>query len=73
MEKDHLSIKEGLFIKKGIHEWGTECGKCREHGECSLGFRGISWRIPGNLLILAFLGMLEKIPGNVPEDYGERH
>ena len=27
--------------------------------------------IPGNDLILVFRGMLEKIPGNVPEDSGK--
>ena len=60
-----------LFIKPGIQERGTECGECRERGECSLGFRGISWRIPGNVIILTFWGMLKKILGNVEEDSGE--
>ena len=35
-----FSVK--LFIKPRIQEWGTECGECREHGECSLGFQRIS-------------------------------
>ena len=42
------------------------------------GTRGMFTRNPGNVLILAFRecskrfrGMLEKIPGNVPEDSGE--
>ena len=51
-----------------MQERGTECGECRE---CSLGFREISLRIPGNALILPFRGIFEKIPGNVPEDTGE--
>ena len=61
-----------------MQEWGTQCGECREHGECSLGFRGISLRIPGNLLILAFRGisrrfggMSLKTPGNAIKDSGE--
>ena len=33
--------------------------------------RGIFTRILGKLLILAFRGMLKKIPGYVPEDPGE--
>ena len=40
-------------------------------GECSLGFRGISKRIPGHAIILTFRGMFQRIPGNVPEDSGE--
>ena len=60
-----------LFIKPTIQERGTECGKHGECGECSLGFRGISLRIPGNVTTLRFRGMLKKIPGNVPEDSGE--
>ena len=63
-----------LFIKPGIQERGTECGECREcgeRGECSLGFRGISQRIPGNVIILTFRGMFEKIPGNVSKDSRE--
>ena len=35
------------------------------------GTRGMFTRIPGNVLILAFQEMLEKIPGNVQEDSGE--
>ena len=57
-----------LFIKPGIQERGTECG---ERGECSLGFRGISYRIPGNVIILKFQVMFQRIPGNVEEDSGE--
>ena len=60
-----------LFLKPGIQEQGTECGECEERGECSLRFRGISWRVPGNALILGFRRMLEKIPRNVPKDSGE--
>ena len=60
-----------LFIKPGIQERGTECRECGEHGKCSVGFRGISQRIPGNVIILTFRGMLKKIPGNVEEDSGE--
>ena len=33
--------------------------------------QGMFTRVPGNLLILAFRGMLKKIPVNVPEDSGE--
>ena len=39
--------------------------------ECSLGFWGISWRILGNVIILTFRGMFQRIPGNVEEDSGE--
>ena len=35
------------------------------------GMREMFTRIPGNVHILALWGMLEKIPGNVPEDSGE--
>ena len=57
-----------LFIKPGIQERGTEC---EERGECSLGFRGILQRIPGNVIILTFRGMFKRIPGNVLEDTEE--
>ena len=63
-----------LFIKPGIQERGTECG---ERGECSLGFRGISQKIPGNVrrdseeCSKRFRGIFEKIPGNVRRDSGE--
>ena len=60
-----------LFIKPGIQERGTECRECGERGKCSLGFRGISQRIPGNVIILTFWGMLTKVPGNVEEDSRE--
>ena len=60
-----------LFIKSEIQEWGTECRECKERGKCSLGFRGISKKIPWNVVILTFRGMLKKIPGNVQEDSGE--
>ena len=59
-----------LFIKSGIQERGTECRECEERGKCSLRFRGISKKIPGNVVILTFRGMLKKIPGNVQEDSG---
>ena len=32
---------------------------------------GMFIRIPGNVLTLVFRGMLEKIPENVPKDFGE--
>ena len=35
------------------------------------GTRGLFIMIPGNVLILVFRGMLEKIPRNVPEDSGK--
>ena len=66
-----------LFIKPGIQERGTECGKCGERWECSLGFRGISQRIPGNVrkdsgeYSKRFWGILVKIPGNVGKDSRE--
>ena len=60
-----------LFINSRIEERATECGEYRERGECSLGFRGISLRIPGNVIILRFPEMLKKIPGNVQEGSGE--
>ena len=63
--------KNWLFIKPIIQEWGTECGECRERGECLLGFREISRRIPGNVLILEFQEMFKKISGNFPEYSGE--
>ena len=31
----------------------------------------ISYRIPGNVIILKFRGMFQRIPGNVEEDSGE--
>ena len=65
------SNKYRLFIKPAIQERGMESRECRERGDCSLWFRGISWRIPGNALILAFRGMLEKIPRNVSKDSWE--
>ena len=34
------------------------------------GTRGMLTRIPGNVLILAFWGIFEKIPGNVIKDSG---
>ena len=45
-------------MKPGIQERGTECG------ECSLGFLG-------NVIILTFRGMFQRIPGNVQRDPGE--
>ena len=45
--------------------------------ETGNGMRGMqgTWemfiRIPGNVFILVFRGMLEKIPENVQEDFGE--
>ena len=60
-----------LFLKPGMQERGTECGECGERGECLLGFRGISKRIPGNVIILTFPGMFKKIPRNVRRDSGE--
>ena len=69
-----MASQRGLFIKPGIQERGTEC---RERGECSLAFRGIFEKIPGNVIkdsgecSRRFRGMLLIIPGNVPEDSGE--
>ena len=54
-----------LFIKSEIQERGTEYRECKERGKCSLGKK-----IPGNVVILTFRGMLKKIPGNVQEDSG---
>ena len=35
------------------------------------GMPGMYTRIPGNVTILTFRGMLQRIPGNVEEDSGE--
>ena len=48
---EKLFTKIRLFLKPGIKERGTECRECEERGECSLGFWGISQRIPGNVII----------------------
>ena len=53
-----------LYIKPGIKKRGTECGKCRERGECSLVFRAM-------FLCLYSGGMFEKIPGSVQGNFGE--
>ena len=58
-------------IPRIVGERGTECRECGECGECSRGFRGISYRIPGNVIILTTREMFQKIPGNVEEDSGE--
>ena len=63
--------RKGLFVKAGIQERGTEWGECGERGECSLGFRRISLRIPGNVIISTLRGMLKKIPVNVNKESGE--
>ena len=60
-----------LFIKPGILKRGTKCRKSRERGEYSVRFLGTSLRIPGNVFILTIAGMPEKIPRNLPEDFGE--
>ena len=60
-----------LFIKPGILKRGTKCRKSKERGEHSVWFLGISLRIPGSVFILTIAGMPEKIPRNVPEDFGE--
>ena len=58
------------FINPEIQGRGMECRECRERNvdqdsrESLRGFRG-------NVLVLAFQGMLEKIPRNVPEDSRE--
>ena len=59
---------------------------CGERRECLPGFRGISWRIPGNVIVLTFQvvlsknsgecsrtfrEMLKNILGNVQEHFGE--
>ena len=36
LKKRTYQPNDGLFIKPGIHEWGMECGECRERGKCSL-------------------------------------
>ena len=61
-----VSVFEGI-IKSRIQEPGTECRGCREGGKCSLRFLGNSLRIPGNVIILTFRGMVE----DVWENYGE--
>ena len=66
-----MKAKSFLVAIYKIQERGRECGECEERGECSLEFWGISYRIPGNVVILLFRGMLKKIPGNVPNDSGE--
>ena len=87
-KKKHFTPKKKkdsfrLFIKPGIHKRGTECGEYGERGECSLGFRGISYRIPRNVeedsgnvqedsgeCSRRFRGMFKNIQGNVQEDSG---
>ena len=62
----HRAIQsKRLFIKPGIQKRGTECRECGERGEFVLGFRGISKRIPGNVIISTFQGMFQKILENV--------
>ena len=68
---EKLFTKKRLFLKPGTKERGTECGECEERGECSLGFRGISQRIPGNVIILTFGEMLKKILGNAQKYFRE--
>ena len=60
-----------LLIKPGIQERGTECGECGERGECSLGSRGMLLCYYSRECWRRFLGMFEKIPGNVQKDSGE--
>ena len=68
LEFVNIIVSGVLFIKPGIQDRGTEYG---EGGGCSLGFRRISWRIPGNVIILTFQGMFKNIPGNVSKNSGE--
>ena len=65
-----VSVFEGI-IKSGIQEPGTECRGCREGGKCSLRFLENTLRISGNVIILTFRGMVEKISRDVWENYGE--
>ena len=60
-----------LSIKPGIQKRGTECGECGERGEFVLGFREISERIPGNVIISTFQGMFQKFLENVRRDSGK--
>ena len=57
----------GLFIKPGIRERGTECGECRERGECSQGLWGMFSFYYSGECSRRFRGMSQKIPANVPE------
>ena len=41
----------------------------KDPGECSIRFRGMLLKIPGNVPRIP--GNVPRIPGNVPEDYGE--
>ena len=56
---------------QGIQERGTECGECGEREESSLGFQETSQKIPGNVIILTFRGMFQRIPGNIEQHSGE--
>ena len=60
-----------LFIKPGIKKRGTECGKCRELGECSLGFRAMFLYLYSGECSRRFRVVFKRIPGNVQEDFGE--
>ena len=60
-----------LFIKPGIKKWGTECAKCRERGECSLGFQAMFLYFYSGECSRRFRGVFKRIPGNVQEDSGE--
>ena len=66
-----MIVSYWLFIKPGKQERGTERRECGKRGECSLGFRGISYSVSRNVTILIFWGMFQRIPGNVEEDSGE--
>ena len=67
-----VAVRNGLFIKPGIQERGTECG---EWGEWA--FRGMLKKIPGNAqedsgeCSARFRGMFNKILRNVRKDSGE--
>ena len=64
------SCDKWLFIKPRVQESETKCGKFRERGTFSLGIRGISPRIPGNIIILISREKFKKIAGNVRENSG---
>ena len=63
------------WVKSKIKKMKTERGvyktRNRGTGNGMRGMRGIFQSIPGNVLILIFQVMVEKIPGNVREDSGE--
>ena len=59
-----------LPVDKRIHVFAKNTGT-RNGMWGTQGMRGMFTRIPGNVVIIVFRGMFEKILGNVPEDFGE--